>query len=139
MLFLLFRIGGDSFALGSDGIVEVVPLCDVKPMRKAPSAVTGSFNYRGCFVPVVDLCVLELGSQARRRLSTRIIVARHPADEALRVGLIAENVTEVLRLEPTEFAPFAAGPSGLVQRVEVQDLLPAAVLAFLSGEAVSSI
>jgi chemotaxis-related protein WspB len=138
MLFLHFRIGGDSFALGSDGIVEVVPLSDIKLMRQAPTAVAGSFEYRGHFVPVVDLCALELDRPARRRLSTRIIVMRHPADETRLIGLIAENATEMLRLDPVQFAPFAVGPCGLVQRIEVEDLLSPALMKFLSQEPVSS-
>ena len=138
MLFLHFRIGGDSFALAADRIIEIVPLSDIEQMRQAPSAVAGSFEYRGRFVPVVDLCALELGRPAQRRLSTRIIVMRHPADETVLIGLIAENATEMLRLDPAQFAPFAAGPRGLVQRIEMEDLLSPALLTFLSREPVSS-
>lgn len=139
MLFLHFRIGSDSFALRTDRIVEVVPLSDVEQMRQAPGAVAGYLEYRGHFVPVVDLCALEAGRPARRRMSTRIIVTRHPAAENVLIGLIAENATEVLRIDPAEFAPFATGPLGLVQRIEVADLLPPALLAFLSREAVGSL
>jgi chemotaxis-related protein WspB len=45
------------------------------------------------------------------------------------VGLIAEQATTMLRLDPAEFAPFAKGPDGLVQRVDLSDLLPAEVPA----------
>jgi chemotaxis-related protein WspB len=138
MLFLHFRIGGDSFALGTDGIVEVVPLSDLKQMRQAPDGVAGSLEYRGRFVPVIDLSVLETGTLARRRLSTRIIVMRHPADENLLIGLMAENATETLRLDPIQFTPFATGPHGLVQRIEVQDLVPPPLLTFLAGQSVAS-
>jgi chemotaxis-related protein WspB len=138
MLFLHFRIGGDSFALATDRIVEVVPLSDIKQMRQAPTAVAGCFEYRGRFVPVVDLCALELGRPARRRLSSRIIVMRHPADETRLIGLIAENATEMLRLDPAQFVPFAAGPYGLAQRIEVEDLLSPALMKFLAQEPVTS-
>jgi chemotaxis-related protein WspB len=66
-------------------------------------------------------------------MSTRIIVVRHPHDEAGLIGLIAENVTEMLRLDPAQFAPFAPGPHGLVQRVELKDLLPAALPALVAS------
>lgn len=139
MLFLHFRLGGDSVALATDGIVEIVPLSDIKQMRQAPNGVAGSFEYRGRFVPVVDLCALELGRPSQRRLSTRIVVMRHPADEAALIGLIAENATETLLLDPAQFAPFATGPRGLVQRVEVEELLSPALLTFLAQEPVSSV
>ena len=69
---------------------------------------------------------------ARRRMSTRIIVVHHPYDDASLIGLIAENATEMLRLDPSQFAPFAPGPQGLVQRVELEDLLPAPLLALVA-------
>ncbi len=138
MLFLHFQIGNDSFALATDQIVEIVPLVDLQKVRQAPEAVAGSFEYRGCFIPVVDLCALELNRPTLRRLSTRIIVVRRPADPTALIGLIAENATEVLRLDPAEFAPFAQGPHSLVQRVELEDLLPSALLAFLDPELVDS-
>jgi chemotaxis-related protein WspB len=131
MLFLHFRIGDDGFALAAESIIEIVPLMQLKKVRQAPDAVAGSFEYRGRYVPVVDLCALDMRRPARKRLSTRIIVVRHPHDEAGLIGLIAENATEMLRLDPSQFAPFAPGPHGLVQRIEVKDLLPASLLALV--------
>jgi chemotaxis-related protein WspB len=133
MLFLHFRIGDDCFALAAESILEIVPLVPLKKVRQAPDAVAGSFEYRGRYVPVIDLCALDVRRSARRRMSTRIIVVRHPHDEAGLIGLIAENVTEMLRLDPAQFAPFAPGPHGLVQRVELKDLLPAALPALVAS------
>lgn len=132
MLFLYFRIGDDGFALAAESIIEIVPLMQLKKVRQAPDAVAGSFQYRGRYVPVVDLCALEIRRPARRRMSTRIIVVRNPHDEAGLIGLIAENATEMLRLDPSQFVPFAPGPHGLVQRVDLEDLLPASLLALVT-------
>lgn len=136
MLFLLFRIGRDGYALATEQIIEIIPLVDLKKMRQSPEAVAGTFEYRGRFIPAVDLCTLELDRPAYRRLSTRIIVVRHPADNSALIGLIAEGVTETLRLDPAAFAPFAHGPQGSVQRLELKDLLPATLLAVLEPEPV---
>lgn len=138
MLFLLFRIGSGGYALDASQIVEIIPLVDLTAMRQSPPAVSGLCEYRGRFVPVIDLCVLELDRQAYRRLSTRIIVVRHPADNMAPIGLIAENVTEMLRLDPAAFSPFAQGPHGFIQRIELKDLLPATLLTVLGPELVSS-
>lgn len=134
MLFLHFRIGSENFALAAESVVEVIRLPNLKRVRQAPEAVAGSFEYRGRFVPAVDLCALEIGRPAQRRLSTRIIVMRHPANENALIGLIAENATETVRLDPAGFAPFAAGPHGAVQRIEVRDVLSPALMEFLSEE-----
>jgi chemotaxis-related protein WspB len=138
MLFLQFQIGDDGFALAADQIVEILPLVALKKVRHAPDAVAGSFDYRGRFVPVVDLCQLELGRPARRRLSTRIIVTHLANDESGLIGLIAENATETLRRDPSDFAPFAAGLRGLVQRADVENLLPAPLRAFARAYLVDS-
>lgn len=123
MLFLHFRIGQDNVALAAEAIVEIVPLVEVKATRQA-TAGQMSFDYRGRFIPAVDLCQRELGRPARRRLSTRIVVVRDERGDL--VGLIAEHATTMLRIDPADFAPFARGPEGLIQRVWLQDLLPPA-------------
>lgn len=137
MLFLHFRIGDEGFALAAERLVGIVPLAPLRTIRQAPAGVAGSFEYRGRFIPAVDLCALELGRPARRRMSTRILVLRHPADETTPFGLIAEQATEMLTLDPAAFAPFAPGPAGLVQRVEIEDLIPASLLSCLSSEPVA--
>lgn len=138
MLFLHFEIGDDAFALSAERIVEIVPLVGLRSMRHAPAAVIGSFEYRGRFIAVVDACLLELGRPAHRRLSTRIAVVRHPNHEATLFALVVEHATEMLDLAPEVFAPFAPGPRGLIQRLELEDLLSAELLAYLAGEAVQA-
>ncbi len=126
MLFLQFRIGGDLLALAADAIVEIVPLGVLRPVRGDAAGLL-SFDHRGAFIPAVDLSLRDTGHPARRRMSTRIVVVRD--GHGALVGLIAEQATTMLRLDPAEFAPFAKGPDGLVQRVDLSDLLPAEVPA----------
>ncbi len=133
MLFLHFQIGDDGFALAADRIVEILPHVELRRERGTPTEIAGSFEYRGRFVPVADLCELELGRPARRRLSTRIIMVQLGTDETALLGLVAENATEMLRRDPADFTPFAASPRGLVQRVELESLLPASLQAFMCG------
>lgn len=129
MLFLQFRLGQDSFALAADAIVEIVPLTTLQATRQTLAGEGAlSFDYRGRFIPAVDLCLRELGRPAHARLSTRIVVVRHGAGGDL-VGLITEYATTMLRLDPEDFAPFAKGPDGLVQRVMLEDLLPRSMVA----------
>ena len=48
------------------------------------------------------------------------------------VGLILENATEMLRCEPDAFNPFADGPRGLVQSLDLDALLPPRVIEAIS-------
>src|SRR6266446_2284768 len=110
MLFLLFQLGKDRYALDASRVVEVAPLLALKRLPHAPKGVAGIFNYRGRPVPAVDLCELAVGQPARERMSTRIIIVRSaPASDASEgasdslLGLIAEHATEMLRKNPEDF------------------------------------
>jgi chemotaxis-related protein WspB len=146
MLFLLFRLGKDRYALPATQVVEVLPMLAVKQFPQAPPAVRGAFDFRGRPVPLVDLTQMALGVPAREQLSTRIVLVDYPdgAGATRLLGLLAEQVTETLRRNPEDFrdsgvelpdapwlGPVASDPGGLVQRVEVGQLLTPAVRALL--------
>jgi chemotaxis-related protein WspB len=152
MLFLLFQLGKERYALQASGVVEVVPLLELKPLPQAPRGVAGIFNYRGRPVPAVDLCALTLGQPATERFSTRIIIVNYPDHRGTShlLGLIAEHATEMLRKDVDEFldsgvrlhaAPYL-GPilmdnQSPVQWIYEQRLLPEPVrnLLFSAAEA----
>jgi chemotaxis-related protein WspB len=150
MLFILFQLGKDRYALDAAQVAEVLPLVQMKKIPQAAAGVAGVFTYRGAPVPVLDLTQLALGRAARSRLSTRLLLVNYPdARGASRLlGLIAENATETLRREAADFvtsgvnadgAPYL-GPvchdaRGLIQWVSVDKLLPEAVRAVLFQQA----
>jgi len=138
MLFVLFHLGKERYALEAALVVEVVPLLALKRFPQSPRGVAGMFIYRGRPVPALDLCELTVGRPAQEHFSTRIILINHdrsPGQGQL-VGLIAERVTETLRCDEKEFvdpgvqlaaAPFL-GPvlmdgKGVVQIISPEKLL----------------
>lgn len=153
MLFLLFQLGADRYALDASRVVEVLPLVELRKIPNAPRGVAGIFNYRGQPVPVADLSDLILHQPARERLTTRIILIRHADDaggEHL-LGLIAEQVTRVIRRERGEFhetglrlgqapylGPMLLDEHGMVQLVREEKLLPNEVRDALLAEAAAA-
>jgi chemotaxis-related protein WspB len=146
VLFLLFQLGEERYALEAGEVVEVLPLVALTPIAQAPPGVAGIFNYRGAPVPAIDLSQLALGRPARRRLSTRIILAdyRGEGGDAHLLGLIAEKATETLRRDAADFVPsgitnpaapylgpVAMSPSGPVQKIELSRLVPPPLRAML--------
>jgi chemotaxis-related protein WspB len=142
MLFLLFELGADRYALDVRSVAEVLPFVGIQPILHAPAGVAGVFDFRGSPVPVIDLSQLTLGRPAERRLSTRIILVHYPIGdgETRLLGLIAERATRTARHAPTEFVstgvttdgapylgPVATDARGLLQWIEVPVLLPPAV------------
>jgi chemotaxis-related protein WspB len=125
MLFLLFQLGPDRYAIEAQRAVEVVPLLDLKRIPHSPPGVAGIINYRGRPVPTIDLCALTMGRPSREQLSTRIIILRH--DDAngrpQLIGVIAERATDLLRKEGREiFKPGAgAARAGFLGPVMMDD------------------
>ena len=154
MLFIKFHIGADAYLLDAAEVVEILPLVEFKHLPQAPAGVAGLFNYRGTPVPVVDLAQLALGRPAARLMSTRLILVRRRGstgepDERL-LGLIAEKATETLQRAAADFLPAGIvsdaapylGPvtrvaEQLIQRVDIQKLLPESVSKLLYRRAVA--
>jgi chemotaxis-related protein WspB len=141
MLFFLFRLGEDRYALDALQIAEILPLVSVKRIPLAPTGVAGIIDYHGAPVPLIDLSQLALGRPARQRLGTRIILVNYPDQEGAThlLGLLAERATETMRRDPADFVsgvgndaapylgPVAADAHGLVQWIQVDKLLPRSV------------
>lgn len=154
MLYLLFQLGPDRYALPAGQVEEVLPCLNLKLLPLAQPGVAGAFNYRGRPVPVIDLQQMAFARAAEPWLSTRLILVRYPiADGVTRLlGLIAERVTQTIRLEETAFEPVGVampaarylGPvardaQGLIQRVEVSELLTSELRAVLFTQAEEAI
>ena len=105
MLFLLFKLGKDRYALEASRVVEVLPLLALMRLPQSPQGVAGIFNYRGQPVPAVDLCELALGRPSEEHLSTRIIIVRcaGPGGRSRLLGLVAEHASELLQKDAAEF------------------------------------
>ena len=142
MLFILFQLGRDRYALDATQVAEVLPLVQVKELPGAPAGVAGLFTYRGVPVPVLDLSALALGRPAHARLSTRLLLVHYPDPSGVKrlLGLIAEKATETLRRDPSDFTasgvrsdgapylgPVVPDARGMIQWIEVEKLLPASV------------
>lgn len=153
MLFVLFHLGQERYALEAARVVEVVPLLALKRFPQSPRGVAGVFIYRGRPVPALDLCELTVGRPAKENFSTRIILINHgnnPGEQQL-VGLIAERVTETLRRDESEFldsgvqlasAPFL-GPvlmdgKGVVQIISPEKLMVDGLGLMVSGQHLSA-
>ena len=123
MLFLLFELDGERYALDAAQIVEVRALAPVKSIPGAPPWIAGAIDQRGEPVPVIDVAQLALGRAARRLRSTRLVVVRyrrHDAQPGARgdsdsdsdgngngermLGLIVEHATQTCRIDPARFA-----------------------------------
>lgn len=100
MLFLIFKVGNEKYAIHAKEVVEVVDLVRFTEIPQTPGYIKGLMNYRGKILPVIDLPFLFLNRDFKPMLSTRIILMTYKVkkkDEI--IGVIAENITETLDFE----------------------------------------
>jgi purine-binding chemotaxis protein CheW len=104
-----FRVGAQEFALDILQIERILRYSVPAPLPKAPEFLEGVVPYEGGAVPVVDLRKrFELDAPIREE--TRLMVLDL---ESQRVGVLVDEVREVLRVDSTTIT--APGPvvSGL--------------------------
>jgi len=125
LLYLVFHVGHDRFAIETAHVVEVLPLVYWKGIPEARESVTGLLNYHRQVVPLLDFTLRVTGQPSHPRMSTRIFMARVPAydPEVLSLssngetpdgetpfardllGIIVERVSGTLRCDPSAFTP----------------------------------
>ena len=146
MLYLLFSLGAQRYAVPATRVVEVLPLVEVRPIPQSPPGVAGLFNYRGQLVPLIDLCELVVGLPAIPWLSTRILLVR--SHEGQLFGLIVERATRTREYESSLFVPsgivsvaapylgpVATDSEGMLQCIDLDALLCKTQLNRLFGGA----
>jgi chemotaxis-related protein WspB len=137
-LYAQLEIGCERYVLSARRIARILPLSSIRAVPGVPPGVVGTLVFRATPIPVADLTALAFNRPCAIRLSTRILVVTPFDDEPDRLlGLIAERVTHTLRLDDLSFiptpvqsqraaylGPLATVDGHLVQRIEVDKLLP---------------
>jgi len=106
MQYLAFGLGGEAFAMEISYVKEVIQYGELTEVPLMPRFIRGVINLRGAMVPVVDLSV-RFGrppTEVARR-SCVVILEVPRAEGHVVVGVIVENVSEVLELAPSEIEP----------------------------------
>lgn len=97
------RVGQQFYALDIMCIKEIIRLLPIVAVPKAPDYVDGVINLRKAVIPVVDLRrrfgLEPSGEEAKRR---RIVIC---AVDGRIVGLLADEVTEVISCLPSDVRP----------------------------------
>lgn len=142
MLYLLLTIANKRYALPTKNIVEVLPnLVSLQSSQDCPPADKREIiNYYGEFIPVIDICHIHTGIPCRQLFSSRIIIIDLPIhhQNVTRVGILAEQVTETVRIDseiksikeqPNQFAILLKSndeDSGkMIEIFDIKKMLPA--------------
>jgi purine-binding chemotaxis protein CheW len=121
-----FRIGGEDYAVDIMRIREIIHPLPITPVPRAPASVEGVVRLRGEVVPVLDVrkrLGLPASAATRRTRFLIVNVARR------RIGLVVDEVCEVIRIPREEIRP--APPLG-------DDRAPRFFLGVCGGDGVSA-
>lgn len=154
MMMLLFKVNGDRYGVDVTDVVEVVPCVPLQKLPKSPANIAGLLNYRGSVIPVINGSILIGGQGVRPCLSSRIIMLRLENIRFSCIGLLAESVTETIRIDDDRFTAtgltdggvslvdkIVLDDGGMIQHINLKELIPNDVKNFMkeikSGEVMS--
>lgn len=107
---IIFRVGSQELAFEVLQVARILRYEPPAPAPSGPAFLDGIVSYEGTALPVIDLRK-RLGIEpGGRREETRLIVIE---PGGCRVGLVVDQVREVLRVDSTTIGPAPAASSGL--------------------------
>lgn len=105
--FVVFRLGGEGYALEVMRVQEVLDVLSMTEVPGASRCLLGVINLRGHVVPVYDLRIpfgLPVDPKPSRAPSV-LIVETEEGNDAEITGLLVDRVSDVLEFSPDDVQP----------------------------------
>ena len=103
--YLLFRLGQGTFGVEILSVREIIGLPTITQVPRASECIRGVINLRGRITPILDTAVrLSVERSPDTERTCIVIVATRQNDIDVRVGLIVEEVLEVVEIEASDFS-----------------------------------
>lgn len=99
---LVFQVAGQRYALSVGDILRIVEMVAISQLPQAPAFVAGVVNFRGQVIPVLDLRRRFQLPACPYTLRTPIVIGRLHGRV---MGLIVDEVQEVVQVRPEQIAP----------------------------------
>ncbi|MGZ3790016.1 MAG: chemotaxis protein CheW [Bacteriovorax sp.] len=105
-----FYIGSTELGINVRAIQEVVNFpTKITPMPLAPNFLVGVFNLRGIIVPIINLKKLLKFEENKIIGLEKVAIVEH---EGVRVGLLFDKTSEIIRVHEDEKCDFSYAPTG---------------------------
>lgn len=101
-MYLTFGVGSEDYGIGIGHVTEIVGMQRIMQVPDVPPFIKGVINLRGKVIPVMDVrCRFNMDEKAYTERTVIIVldVASVP------IGLIVDNVSEVLEIAPNNIDP----------------------------------
>lgn len=104
--YLSFNLGEDRYAVAVSSVEVVLEMAAITRVPRCPPHLRGVINHRGSVVPVVDLRAVFGSEPTALAAGSSVIVAQVEFEgEPLTAGVLADEVQEVLDLDPSRIEP----------------------------------
>jgi purine-binding chemotaxis protein CheW len=104
--YMTFKLANEEYGLEILKVREIIGLMDITRVPRAPDCISGVINLRGKVIPVVNLRLKFGMPGAEPTDQTVIIVVQYAmADQDLTMGILVDEVLEVLSLGRDQIEP----------------------------------
>ena len=100
--FLAFPVGRESYGIEIKFVTEIIGIQDITEVPELPNYVRGIINLRGKIIPVIDVRVRFKKEPKEYNDRTCIVVVDIKGTS---VGLIVDNVAEVISIDDSNIVP----------------------------------
>src|SRR5690242_13479960 len=114
---LLFSLCKEKFGIDVDNVLRVINLEKMMRIPKAPDFIAGAITLEGNVIPVVDLAKkIDLGVTEIRPDTKVIVLQVNHSDETIEVGVMIDDVLDVISIIETKLLPPALEGMGFDTR-----------------------
>lgn len=104
--YLTFKLAAEEYGLEILKVQEIIKMMDITKVPRTPDYVRGVINLRGKVIPVVDLRLkFGMESVATTEKTCIIVVQVKRGDRSITMGIIVDEVSEVLDINGEEIEP----------------------------------
>ncbi len=104
--YMTFKLALEEYGLQILKVREIIGLMDITRVPKTAEYMRGVINLRGRVIPVIDLR-LKFGMEATESTDQTvvIVVQLELAERSLTIGIVVDEVLEVLDVQPDQIEP----------------------------------
>ena len=100
--FLTFSVGKEAYGIEIKFVTEIIGIQDITEVPELPNYVKGIINLRGKIIPVIDVRIRFKKEPKQYNDRTCIVVIDI---KEISVGLIVDNVAEVINIDDSNIVP----------------------------------
>jgi purine-binding chemotaxis protein CheW len=105
---LLFSLCKELFGIDVENVLRVINFDKLMKVPKAPDFIAGALTLEGSVIPVVDLAKkIDLGETTITPKTKVVILQIHHSDDILNVGVMIDDVLDVITITESKMQPAA--------------------------------